>query len=355
MYEKPHLTTWERLTLSWAITRTVAMIPIVTLGAFFRGSNGAPTYKQHIIYKFIKIFTSNTTTRHRQATGNFTSEAYKLVTQQRGFKPDIVPLGDALGCWLGQRDADVVILYLHGGAYTAPAMKGHFQFLYNLIDQAKSEGKSMSAFFPQYDLAPHATYPKQLEQASAAYTHLTKDLNISPSQIILAGDSAGANLALALLSHMMHPHPNLPPLDATGPSTLRGVLLISPWVTFLQTAASVDRNAHKDYLSPWRAKQSSEAFLGSNAEDNYTTPLAAPPEWWSNLPADRVFLLVGSDELIIDDVTALGQNLQKYNTSKFEFFVGEGECHVSPVVEIIIGLPPGLQANKIKQWFSERI
>src|SRR5258707_263246 len=58
------------------------------------------------------------------------------------------------------------------------------------------------------DLAPTAPYPRQLQQAALLLTHALHTLHIPPQNIILTGDSAGANLVLSLLSHISHPHPS---------------------------------------------------------------------------------------------------------------------------------------------------
>ena len=69
-------------------------------------------------------------------------------------------------------------------------------------------------------------------------------------QIILVGDSAGANLCLALLSHAMHPHPDqsIPRIDLND-DTLCGTLLVSPWVVLNTNAASMTANAQTDLWS----------------------------------------------------------------------------------------------------------
>ena len=57
---------------------------------------------------------------------------------------------------------------------------------------------------------PESPFPTQLRQANAALTHLL-NRGIPPENIIVGGDSAGRNLSLQLVSHVLHPLPSLPP------------------------------------------------------------------------------------------------------------------------------------------------
>jgi acetyl esterase/lipase len=85
-----------------------------------------------------------------------------------------------------------------------------------------------------------------LYQAFAAVQHFL-DAGTSPSKLILAGDSAGGNLALQIISQLLHPHPALPTPPA-GPLCFGGLLLLSPWMEFGTDAPSHTRNAARDVL-----------------------------------------------------------------------------------------------------------
>ena len=95
-------------------------------------------------------------------------------------------------------------------------------------------------------LVPENPFPKQLYQAFAAVQHLL-DAGTSPSKLILAGDSAGGNLALQIVSQLLDPHPSLPTPPA-GPLCFGGLLLLSPWMEFGTDAPSHTRNQARDVL-----------------------------------------------------------------------------------------------------------
>lgn len=71
-----------------------------------------------------------------------------------------------------------------------------------------------------YRLAPETRFPGQLHDAVVTYMRLLNDLRIPPENILIAGDSAGGGLSLALLMYLRD---NQYPLPS-------GAILMSPWV-----------------------------------------------------------------------------------------------------------------------------
>ncbi|KAJ3334636.1 hypothetical protein HDU93_007594 [Gonapodya sp. JEL0774] len=104
-----------------------------------------------------------------------------------------------------------VVLYVHGGAWVMGSPKTHRTFLWKI---AKATGCRVVAL--DYALAPESPYPAALIDVLSAYLTLTSQLPVTPSappstalpttlfvpptQLVIAGDSAGGNLTLALLS-----------------------------------------------------------------------------------------------------------------------------------------------------------
>lgn len=118
---------------------------------------------------------------------------------------------------------------------------------------------------------------------------------------MIGGDSAGGHLALSLLSHLSFPHNKVPRLKNDGQS-FKGLILVSPWVTFDQSAQSFTDNARKDSLSSQAVKKWSKMFMGSSPVDPYNTPLDAFDIWWKDAPVERVLILAGGDEVFRDDI-----------------------------------------------------
>ncbi|KAI2622369.1 Alpha/Beta hydrolase protein [Hypoxylon sp. NC1633] len=114
-----------------------------------------------------------------------------------------------------------VFLHFHGGAYMIGGGRNvDVAFSTSLLTQNSPGSK---AFCPEYRLAsyPGGRFPAALQDAVTAYGYLVHELNIPSQDIVLSGDSAGANLALALLRYISD-HQGILPAPAA-------ILLWSPW------------------------------------------------------------------------------------------------------------------------------
>ena len=89
-----------------------------------------------------------------------------------------------------------------------------------------------------------APFPAALLDCLSAWVYLTQYLDIAPSRILIAGDSAGGHLALALARHLRDGDFALP----------KALLLFSPWVDMSKDSAPKcyrykHFNAETDYLN----------------------------------------------------------------------------------------------------------
>lgn len=153
---------------------------------------------------------------------------------------------------------ETVVLYLHGGAYYFGSPATHRALTAELAQHTGS-----AVFALDYRLAPEYPFPAALQDTLHACRMLL-GRGIAPRSIVLAGDSAGAGLALAALVALR---------DAGGPLPA-GAVLLSPWAdlttvwrashhvctmnrTAMETAAKMYlRNARpfEPLASPARAK-----------------------------------------------------------------------------------------------------
>ncbi len=196
--------------------------------------------------------------------------------------------------------------FLPGGGYNLPASPGHLDFC---ADINAATGADVTVLFLGYTLAPHARYPQQLTQGVELLRHLINDLNRKPENIIIGGDSAGANLLLGILSHISHPHPAIAPLELSAP--LRGVVLLGPWTSFdTEGWESVKYNKYKDAVTPRSANLWSSNFLGGKPRDQYNEPMVAEAEWWRGLRVEEVLVVAGGDEVLLDSTKAFEGKLQ---------------------------------------------
>jgi monoterpene epsilon-lactone hydrolase len=103
---------------------------------------------------------------------------------------------DGVACqWIVPQDAvpNQVLLYLHGGGFVLGVTHLHLQMVAHLAKKMH-----LRALMVDYRLGPEYPYPAALEDCVAAYRWLLKQ-GIAAQEVVLAGDSAGGNLALTSL------------------------------------------------------------------------------------------------------------------------------------------------------------
>lgn len=87
---------------------------------------------------------------------------------------------------------DLVILYIHGGGFRSGCAA-----MVRPAAAHLAHGTRARVVLPEYRLAPERPYPAALDDCIDAYTRLA---SLAPgAQVVVAGESAGANLAMAVL------------------------------------------------------------------------------------------------------------------------------------------------------------
>lgn len=140
-------------------------------------------------------------------------------------------------------NTEKVILQLHGGGYVG-AMRNAYRMFAGLYCEV-SHG--MSVLTPDYRVAPEHPYPAALEDAYAAYCYLLEQGWFS-EQIIIAGDSAGGGLAMALCHYLKDHGKQLP----------CGIVAMSPWTDLAASGESYETNFERD---PLFGKQGTALFI----------------------------------------------------------------------------------------------
>ena len=89
-----------------------------------------------------------------------------------------------------------VILYLHGGGWVFGSAHTQDRLVRELVVRSHA-----AVVFPEYDRSPEARYPTAIEQSYAAAQWVMRHgagKRLDPGRIVVAGDSVGANMAIAL-------------------------------------------------------------------------------------------------------------------------------------------------------------
>ena len=124
-----------------------------------------------------------------------------------------------------------VMLYIHGGAYFFGSVDEHRYQMQRHARKLKAR-----VFAPRYRLAPQYPFPCALLDCLASYMYL---LTVQePTEIILAGDSAGGGMVITLLCILRDRGLPLP----------AGGILISPWVDLTHSFPSLSGDAAFDYI-----------------------------------------------------------------------------------------------------------
>lgn len=186
-------------------------------------------------------------------------------------------------------------------------------------------------------LYPSASFPMQLLQAASGLSYLLSH-GIKPEDIHLIGDSAGAALVLQVLSHILHPHPDVPQISLLG--ALGGAFLMSPWVSLTTDAPSFTANSASDVLPG-----ESWAYLASGilkdlpqGSTPYLEAVKAPKDWWNGIDkvVNKVTIYTGAMECLRDDNITLAEILKEKH-GNVTLFVQPGGVHTDPYLARLAG------------------
>jgi acetyl esterase/lipase len=186
---------------------------------------------------------------------------------------------------------DKVVLYTHGGGYCTLTARAFRHLSWRLADLTKARVLAYD-----YRLAPAHPFPAALDDAVAVYLWLL-DQKISPDNIVLAGDSAGGGLTMAMLMVLRDRGAPLPAAAA----------LMSPWADLTQATAENRPNLALDPLLHHSVLNSLAPLYYAGASP--TDPLVSPVFGdLSGLPP--IFIHAGSTEILLSDAQKLAAGIK---------------------------------------------
>lgn len=220
----------------------------------------------------------------------------KLVTPAIGVTTQEVRVRHIPAEWVRLdfgHDRRHIVLYCHGGGYTCGQL-GYARILASKL--ALATGCDVFSF--EYRLAPEHPYPAAVQDAQAVWDHLMYQ-GFGARDVILAGDSAGGNLALELCLN----------LKEQGRRQPRMLALFSPWTDMTCSGlshtdcADIDPMLTAEYIAAVR-----QAYTGSDADwaDPRYSPLFGDLR---GLPA--TLIQVGTNEILRSDSELLHHKLQE--------------------------------------------
>jgi acetyl esterase/lipase len=178
------------------------------------------------------------------------------------------------------------LLYLHGGGFIGCSPVTHRSITVALAL------KGWSVFVPDYRLAPEHPFPAAIDDAVAVWRELSQ--TITDQRLVVAGDSAGGNLSLALMLHEKSAGRRLP--DAAA--------LFSPGTDMTGQSPSLQTNTDRDAMfNGTELEKITKAYLqGHDPTDALASPLMGD---LAGLPP--LLVHVGADEILRDDSLRLAE------------------------------------------------
>ena len=205
------------------------------------------------------------------------------------------------------------VVYIHGGGWSLGSIRQTRLFLAPMV-----ECFGVSTVHFDYRLMPENPFPAGLDDCVSLWRGLL-ETGWDAGSLVLAGESAGANLALALLLRLRQENLQMP----------AAACLMSP-ITFQDTM----EGSHTE-LAPLDFILAEDSFLLDRVSELYAPGMDKRSVLLSPLYADLhgmppMQLFVGTDEKLFDDTVRFYQKL-RLSGVEAELHVGDHMCHSWPI------------------------
>jgi acetyl esterase len=191
------------------------------------------------------------------------------------------------------------VVYLHGGGWVLGGSDTHDRLVRELAN-----GAQVAIVFVNYTLSPEAKYPVSLEQAYAATKWVAENgqtINVNPSRLAVAGDSAGGTLAAAV---------TLLAKERGGPKIMFQLLF------YPVTDANFDTPSYMAYQDGYFLTREGMKWFwdnyttdGTNRKEPTVSPLQASIEQLKGLPP--ALIINGEFDVLRDEGEAYAHKLME--------------------------------------------
>lgn len=188
-----------------------------------------------------------------------------------------------------------VILYFHGGSYAAEMSDCHWDFIKQI-----AEDTNKKIIIPDYPLIPKSNKNDVENFTFEYYKKLIE--NINSENIIIAGDSAGGGLALALCEKLSENNIQLP----------SKLVLISPWLDVSMDNSKIDEIQKYDkQLNKNILKLAGTIYAGKDGVNDYfASPIYGDLSKLNNM---TITIYTGTNDILNPDVEYLEEKAKEYN------------------------------------------
>lgn len=183
-----------------------------------------------------------------------------------------------------------LVYYLHGGAFVL----GLNSLYYSMIGRLAKISKA-TIVAPDYPLPPEHNVNEIHEWVKSSYIETIAKHN--PNNIIIMGDSAGGNLAIALADWIMTS-------ELRKPSNL---ILLSPWVDLELKNPKLEANPSEQLLDKKDIQKAAIRFAnGLDLKEPLISPL-----YHNNLTLPKTTMFSGDLDLLHDDIVRFSKKNPK--------------------------------------------
>jgi len=200
----------------------------------------------------------------------------------------------------GHQNPVPVIFYLHGGGWVMGDENTHARLINSLAAQTNA-----AVVFPVYTPSPEAQYPTTTENLFTVLQYISanaKDLNLDSQKIVVAGDSAGGNMA-TVMALMAKQNGNQPPILFQ--------LLFYP-----VTSAELQSASYQQFANgPWLTQKAMTWFWDQYAPDPTkrrqinASPINASRSELENLPP--ALIITAQNDVLRDEGEAYARLLNE--------------------------------------------
>lgn len=201
-----------------------------------------------------------------------------------------------------------VMLYIHGGSFVGGSRRSWRGFCSMLANKTFSR-----VVVPEFRLAPAHAFPLAIEDIQNTFRALFTEEQIARSldsgsvndlpEIIIAADSSGASIAMALLLN----------LRERFRKSISKVILFSPWLNLSESSyLKSGKKLSDEVMTSDCLKMSGDVYTYSSNLSNYlVSPINSSKELLSGLPP--FFIQMGEKEILLEDVKSFCSLLEECN------------------------------------------
>jgi acetyl esterase/lipase len=195
--------------------------------------------------------------------------------------------------------SDLIILYLHGGAYMSNIRKEHWSLIEKLIIKTSS-----IMVVPDYPLAPDASCKETYEFIEGLFTKLITDY--PAKRIVFMGDSAGGGLALGFTQQLRDENKKQPDQ----------IIIFSPWLDVTMCNPILERLDKEDNILSINGLINAGQKYAANLD---LKDFRVSPIYGDLTGMCRISLFTGTRDVLNADAQKFKQLMKEQNTH-FNYF-----------------------------------